>query len=123
MTYQGNTEGPTSIGNGTVPIGTVIIDNMSATSEFNIKNLKNRDGELVLLKFTLDEGQRLEVGERLDKTTTSKYLVEYRVLFKVHTSTGETITASQYYYFRETMDFDDNVFLWNPSYLKTTYRR
>jgi hypothetical protein len=126
--YLGNTLSPTSIGDGTFQPGVPIIKDMVANSEFNIKQLRNNDGELVLLKFTLNEDQRLGTGERLDKTDTSKYQVDYKVTFTIHTSKGEVITASQYYLFNQVMKFDEGnsvtkTDLAKPSYLKTTYRR
>jgi hypothetical protein len=121
MRYMGNSAGPTSIGNGTIDIGTSIISDLKANSEFNIKNLKNTDGELVVLKFSLPEGERLDVGETLDTTAGSKYEITYQVLFKIHTTNGETLVAGTYYSLSVTRNYNTTTILHDRSYLKTTY--
>jgi hypothetical protein len=98
ITYKGNTAGDAAY-TASLPAGGKKFDLdkvwvMSQESEFNTGDLKG-DRDTIVLKYVL-EYDRPEVLQYLDKTSTSRYLIDYEVKFKITTTSGQTVDAVQY---------------------------
>ena len=98
ITYKGNTAGDAAYtaslpaGGNKFAIGKEWV--MSKDSEFNTGDLKGSRDTMVL-QYKLEEGTP-EVLQYVDKTSTSRYLIDYEVTFKITTTNGQVVDSVQY---------------------------
>ena len=112
ITYKGNTDGDAAY-TASLPTGGQKFDvgqkwSMSQESEFNLGDLKG-DRDSMVLKYKLEEGLP-EVLQYVDKTSTSRYLIDYEVKFKITTTNGQTVDSVQYAKMpTQEISFNDNL--------------
>jgi hypothetical protein len=103
ITYLGNTNTATPLGNSMGIVKNEVLTTMYQTSKFNKGDLKDKDGDTVKLQFT---SSPLEGGKKVDTTSTSRYLVEFRVHFVVETASGESVNCSQAFNCSQVVPFN-----------------
>jgi hypothetical protein len=93
ITYLGNTNTSTPLGNSTGIAKGETITEMFASGEFNLGDLKDKDGDTIKLQFKSDP---LPEEKNVDTTSTSRYQIEFRVNFEINPTSGiDPIKAKQ----------------------------
>jgi hypothetical protein len=95
ITYLGNTNTATPLGNSMGIVKNETLATIYKTGSFGVEgigDLKDKTGDTLVMQFV---GNALPAGKKVDSTATSKYRVEFRIIFTVQTTSGESIPCSQ----------------------------
>jgi hypothetical protein len=117
ITYWGNSASATSTGNSTGIARGEVLAEMFKDGTFNVGDLESGK-DSVVLKFS---GTPLEVGKKVDTTSTSLYRIQFKVTFELTSASSSSVECRQEFGVDTLVKFTDKVDLDKKGtmYLKT----